>query len=82
MEWLPTRVASGESRRRIRSAESVEEAVAFGSAVNDGPQFPSLAFSLNLIALIEVPPKVTSDRCCASGFWFGKIVKCSGVDRT
>lgn len=38
MEWLPTRVASGESRRRIRSAESVETAVAvaFGSAVNDG----------------------------------------------
>jgi hypothetical protein len=34
MERLPTRVASGESRRRIRSAESVEEAVA--SAVNDG----------------------------------------------
>ena len=34
MERLPTRVASGESRRRIRSAESVEEAVAFGSAVN------------------------------------------------
>ena len=36
MERVPTRVASGESRRRIRSAESVEEAVAFGSAVNDG----------------------------------------------
>ena len=30
MERLPTLVASGESRRRIRSADFVVEAVAFG----------------------------------------------------